>query len=525
MNDHFWAFVTKERIKQFVLFLLLIAAGLTGNYFHYEIFFSIQFLFGSFFTMLALQALGVSWGVVTGLVVSSITWHLWNHPYAIVIMTLEVVVTGLLYHRKNIGLVLADALYWLCLGIPLVLFFYYGVMHLALENTMVTAFKQAVNGIANALFARLFFMVVCRKRMSAPSYSFREVVFNLIIFSLLVPSLLVLAIQSRFNVKETDKTIKSSISFASQRSQESLADWLDGCEQHLAFLADTAVWAPVIQMQHRLEQTLGQSREFLRIGLMNTRAVSVAYAPAKDASGRSNLGRDFSDRPYLPKLKTKLRPMLTEAMMGRIGMHRPIAAILEPIISKGEFNGYVGGVLNLERAKEIISLNSHAASLTGLLFTLLDGSGRVLLTNRKNIKVMEPFSRGAGDLVSIGRGIYEWLPRGRQNISVSDRWRSAYYVTKSEVGSFSEWTLVLDQPIAPYQKIIYEKYARELGLVFIHPVCGTGFGTYGQPPAGLFTCRPGRSFPGPAPETGKWRRGLLARKHSGGDGVLNQQLP
>ena len=461
----FRAAIPRARLQSIALFLLLVSAGLAGNFLRYEIFFSIQFLFGSIFSMLALQAMGLLWGAAAGLAISSITWSLWNHPYAIVIMTCEVLVAGYLYRRKNVGLVLADAFYWLFLGVPLVLFFYYGVMHLALENALVTALKQAVNGISNALLARLAFMAFAR-RLGAPAFSFREVVFNCIIFFLLLPSLTMLAIQSRNETRGIESAVKNSVIFAGERAKASLEDWLAGSRQHLAFLADTALMASVPEMQHRLEQALGEDADFLRIGLMDARAVSVAYAPPVDDVGNSTIGLDFSDRPYLPVVRTMLKPMLTEVMPARVGLSQAIAGILVPVIKEGIFQGYVGGVLNIERARDILALNVHVDRLPGLLFTLMDKAGRVLVTNRENMRLMDPFSRGDGKLTPLNDGISEWQPKGRKNISVSDRWRSAYFVNELGIGSFSEWSLALDQPIGPYQKKMNMKYAEELALIF-----------------------------------------------------------
>ena len=92
--------------------LALTALGLMGNYFKYPIFLNIDFLFGSVFAMLALQVFGLGGGVAVGVIAAVVTYFLWNHPYAIVIMTLEVVAVGLLMRHRKIGMVLADAIYW-----------------------------------------------------------------------------------------------------------------------------------------------------------------------------------------------------------------------------------------------------------------------------------------------------------------------------------------------------------------------------------------------------------------------------
>jgi hypothetical protein len=174
MNTPATAIPTKYRIP---LLLTLIAAGLAGNYFRYPIFLNIDFLFGSIFAMLALQFFGLGRGIAAAAFIASYTYILWNHPCAIIIMTAEVAVVGWLMGRRKLGMVLADALYWLVIGMPLVYLFYHFVMHVPPSNTYIVMTKQAVNGIANALAARLIFTAYSlRTRSSLTSYS--EIVYN-----------------------------------------------------------------------------------------------------------------------------------------------------------------------------------------------------------------------------------------------------------------------------------------------------------------------------------------------------------
>ena len=79
------------------LFLILIAAGLAGNYFKCPIFLNIDILFGSIFAILALQFFGLGRGILAAALIASYTYIIWNHPYAIIIQTIEVMVVGWLF--------------------------------------------------------------------------------------------------------------------------------------------------------------------------------------------------------------------------------------------------------------------------------------------------------------------------------------------------------------------------------------------------------------------------------------------
>jgi len=197
--------VTTKYSTPFLLFL--ICAGLAGNFFKFELFLNIDFLFGSIFAMLALQFFGIGGGILSAAIIAGYTWFIWNHPYAIIIMTAEVAIVGWLMGRRKVGMVVADTLFWLFIGMPLIYLFYHFFMHVPLDNTYIIMTKQAVNGIANTLVARLIYTgFVLSLRTTLISY--RDIVYNLLAFFVLCPALILLMVSSRTDFKETDHLIR-----------------------------------------------------------------------------------------------------------------------------------------------------------------------------------------------------------------------------------------------------------------------------------------------------------------------------
>jgi hypothetical protein len=300
------------------LLVVLIIAGLAGNYFKYPIFLNIDFLFGSIFAMLALQFFGLGRGIVAAAIIASYTYILWNHPYAIIIMTAEVVVVGWLYERRKMGLVLADMIFWLIIGMPLVYLFYHGVMHIPLSNASITMTKQAINGIANALVARLLYTgYMLRTRTTLTSY--REIVYNLLAFFVLCPTLILLGISGRADFTETDQNIRTSLLQDISRDSQRLETWVVNRKKAIICLAEEAVTKTPQQLQPYLEHSIKSDSNFLRGGLLDKGAIITAYFPLVDELGQSNIGKSFADRPFIPKLKQTLKPMLSEVVMGRLG--------------------------------------------------------------------------------------------------------------------------------------------------------------------------------------------------------------
>ena len=450
--------------KQVLSLLIgLIVAGLAGNYFKFPIFLNIDFLFGSIFAILALQLLGWGRGVLAAAFIAGYTYFLWNHPYAIIIMTAEVAVVGYLIERRTMGVVLADTLYWLVIGMPLVFLFYHVVMHVPPSNTYIAMTKQAMNGIANALIARLIFTAFVLWSQSS-LLSYREIIYNLLTFFVLFPTLIMLAIGSKTDFNETDNEIRTTLMQDSQLINQRLKTWVQNRKSAIINLAEMAASRSPQQMQPYLEQSKKSDVNLLRIGLLDREATITAYYPLLDEFGKQNIGKNFADRPFIPVLKRTLRPMLSEVVMGRIGNPQPMVTMLAPVVIRGSYSGYISGILNLVQIREHLEKSAERSTM---LYSLIDKNGNVIMSNRANQQVMKPFVRDRGTFQNLENGVGQWVPVVAPNTPISERWRKSYYVVESTIGDLSEWKLILEQPVAPFQKKLYDNYTGKLGLLFL----------------------------------------------------------
>ena len=446
-----------------LLFVLLVAAGLAGNYFSFPVFLNIDFLFGSIFAMLALQYFGLGWGTLAAALIGSYTYFLWNHPYAIIILGAEALWVGVLMTRRRVGMVLADTLFWLLVGMPLVFFFYRLVMHVPLSSVTFIMTKQAINGMANALLARLIFTGLVLGFRSSQT-SFREIIYNLLTAFVLFPGLIMLAIGSRADFAETDHRIRASLLQDSARLDHYVNTWVINRKSAVLKLAEMAAVKMPQQMQAHLEQAQKSDSNFLRFGLMDREATSTAYYPLLDDLGHSTIGNNFADRPFIADLQRTLQPMVSEVLMDRIGVAKPMVAARAPVIMDGKYGGYVTGILSLAQIREQFDSSTvgHA-----VLYTLLDKNDHVIMSNRSDQTVMTPFKRGKGQLSQLDAGISQWVPSVAANTSISNRWQESVYVVQTAVGDLAEWTLVLEQPVAPFQKTLYKNYSGKLTLLFV----------------------------------------------------------
>jgi diguanylate cyclase (GGDEF)-like protein/hemerythrin-like metal-binding protein len=452
------------------LLLALVAAGVAGNHCKFPVFVNTDFLFGSIFSMLVLQFFGLGRGVPAAAVIAGYTYVLWNHPYAIVIMTLEVAAVGWLMQRRKIGMLQADSLYWLLVGMPLVYLFYHVVMQVPLNSSSMIAIKQALNGIANALAARLLFSGYLLRTRSA-LVDLRETICNLMALFVLLPALSLLAIGSRKTFTDTDLRIREILKQDAQHLHLSIADWVTDRKTVMAHLAELAAQISAQQMQASLIQAAKSDANFRKFAFLDLRASTVACYPPYDELGQSTIGRNYTAPSALAQLPGASEPVLSEIDQGILGSATPTVAILAPVRVTGGSGGYVTGELSFQQLKTHLDTDARRQ---GILYTLLDNSGRVILSNWPRQRAMTPFVRGKGSFVAIDGGIRQWLPVIAPNTPFFERWKNSHYVSESEVGETAQWKLITELQVAPFQRKLNDEYTRKLTLLFAALVVSLG---------------------------------------------------
>ena len=455
--------ISKLQKYDLLWFIALVAAGLCGNYLKFPLFLNIDLLFGSIFALLVLLFHGYWRGILAGALIASYTFIIWNHPYAIIILTAEIAIVGYLVKRRKMGVVLADGLYWLFAGLPLAFLLYRLVMEASPENVEIIMAKQAINGIANAVVAGLIYNAIAIRKRSY-QIKLRDVITNQLIAFLLLTALAVMAFSSRQDFANMDKSIRSALIYHEMQLNEQLNKWLQNRSSSIIYLAKIGAEKTPLELQRQLEHATKSDSNFLSMSVQDNTDTGIAFYPLIDKMGEANIGRNFSDRLYLAAIKQSLKPVLSEISIARTGAPAPRVAILMPIFSDKGYNGYVAGALNLNQIKAMLDTNVRE---TGLHYTLIDKNDKVIMTNRSDQTVMNPFFCGAGTITQLDKNISQWVPILSSTSPASERWKSSKYFVTHEVGEQGEWTLVLEQPVAPYQMKLFESYANKFTLLFL----------------------------------------------------------
>jgi PAS domain S-box-containing protein len=201
----------KKNWHMFTKFLLLAVLAVAGNYIKIPLFFGVDIIFGSVAVLVAVSHLGTLPGTIVAGIGGAYTYFLWGHPYAFIIFIAEALVVGLLLKRVRY-LVLADAIYWLCVGGPLVWFFYHEVMGMTSSTAGLIVLKQPVNGIINATLAAFVLLIMGMIERSPRKVSVEQLIFNLLLAGILLPVVFILASEGYSTKSNLEKSVLSKLS-------------------------------------------------------------------------------------------------------------------------------------------------------------------------------------------------------------------------------------------------------------------------------------------------------------------------
>jgi PAS domain S-box-containing protein len=456
--------------KTVLLLLLFALLGYAGNYFKLPVSYNVDLIFGSIFSIIALRLLGSAPGIAVALIASSYTYLLWNHPYAIIIFTAEAVWMAVAFRKGRSNILMIDALYWACLGMPLVALFYGGVMHMGPQSTLVIALKQAINGILNALFAGIMlshipferWLRLDRKKEPTPLFT---TIFHTIAATLMLPTLVAMLFFQQGTLKTQHTDVIQTLKHETEDTSKRLSSWFEnhiGAIRAVAELGQNGPMQPSAKLQKELTRICSLFPDFHAAYLADSSATTIAFSPPLNERGESTLGLNFSDRPYFKRLQQTGQPVISDVFMGRGGVFVPIFTISVPVLKDGRLAGFGHGAVNLDRLK---GLFARLADRHELQYTIVDSSGNIVVStvpDRKPLQPMVGLEKGA--TIRKTDGVLLRIPGLHKNISIMNVWKGASYYTRQPL-AHTGWTLLVEYPLAPLQKAAYTATTQRLYFI------------------------------------------------------------
>ena len=314
----------KINIKSINFYLfLLIGLSCLGNYYKLNLFFGVDFLFGSIFVWMIALLYGRFWAILAGILASSVTYILWGHPYATIIFILEIIFVTSRYLSPRKNIVLGDILYWLFLGIPLISVFYGLILPTSQIETILIALKQPINGIFNLLVATLIINIFnSNPRLPSPkirnTLSFKQNIFNLLLIFIFIPTLSLTIINGNEAIHKLEAKVITQLQRTNNEWQSSFNNWYDIHFNLISKFDQRSLNNPEL-LESQLQTLINVLSDIDIIIISDRQGEVIASKSSLDANMSSLVGKSFKDSDEFQQAKqTKKKVTRSAGLIKRV---------------------------------------------------------------------------------------------------------------------------------------------------------------------------------------------------------------
>lgn len=440
-----------ESVKKYGILLVLLGLIVPANLLSVELYYGVNFIFGTFFVFLIAFMYPPLWSLLAGAVSSLSVFFVWNHFFATPLFMGEAFAVALLYHIRKKGTpVEYVSLFWIFIGIPLGLFVYKSGIALSWETAFMTIVKQFLNSLFLASLAGIVFIfspvAFLRKRFDSrenliPLY---EVINSIMVLLLLGGILCINVLDNRANERRAIEDVKERLIETSDSFITYMEDWKSNNSYNIyrmSYLFNKEQLGNPDELQRNLEFLAETLNNFDSLCIGGKTGSVIAYAPPVSTLGENNLEKDFSEASFFNVLKTSLKTEYTDIMVSE-DMGWLIQGIAAPIRVDGQFEGFVLGAIYLEPMSEIMNKLRQTANQD---MTLIDASGRIIISTSSG-KARTLFETGEGGIkIPRGEGVLHWFPDDVKSSMKSFEQSKLYY--KSAIPDL-DWTLYIEETLA-----------------------------------------------------------------------------
>ena len=359
------------------------------------------------------------------------------------------------------------------LGMPLVWIEHGVIMRMGAITTAFIMLKQAVNGIFNAVLATLAVSYLLpRIRSFHPAQrtqktTLRESLYNLLVMMVIFPALLLTGMQIEEQKKQLETVLMHQLQSLSTDVQYHISAWYQTHLQGIQELAAVAGQSPMTPSANLQQATKLLNRSFPNFRTMhveNADGITIAFDPPVNERGHSNLGVDFSGRPWFQEVKATRQPQVSEIFVGHKVVLSPIVNLCVPVFRENRWLGCATGGLDIGSVQKMLR-----PYLSDRIFrlTLTDSQDRIIVSTDPKLKPMEPWKlKKTGVSEPINATMYLWHPDDRKLPSMT-RWKRSFYVQETLIGRDLPWKLTTEAPVAPLQSVLYILYVKNMAIIAI----------------------------------------------------------
>ncbi|PZO36233.1 MAG: hypothetical protein DCF19_22050 [Pseudanabaena frigida] len=464
--------IGKFTFKFLFTLLLFSTLGYLGNYFRLPLFFGIEFLFGSIFSLIATNLYGTKIGLIVSAIASIHTYVLWGQPYAAVLLILETLWVGIGLHQgikdnRSRNMVLLVLSYWMCLGAPLCFASYYFILEFGINSTVLVILKQVINGSLNALIANLcinslplrqWFQLGQRDRYK---YTIQQVLFNLLIAFVFLPVLIIAVLIGHQFLYDIENGINTQLRSSTVNMAVDLKVWH---RQNLTTLKELAALASDDKNWESLQfatTALGKvSQSLLNVYTTDAQGNILSAFPSISNSDRASLSTYIVNESIFQNVRSTLSISFSDIHNDGMTSNSHID-IAVPIFKENRFNGIV--IASLDISKINYSL-VEASKTWNVEFFLVDRHKKIISGASSRELQGQNFDLLGGEIRAFKPDQIQWFPQIK-GASLMTRWRKSYYIQKAKIDDQNPWTLVTRLSPVPYIDALEKLYTYILTVV------------------------------------------------------------
>jgi|GEM_PF-2391750 len=456
-----------------IFFFLLVILGILGNSWHVSLLFGVVFLFGGIASFILLIALGPRLAILATVLIAGETYLIWHHFYVALVLVGEIAFVGFMLKKARYNLTLATGIYWLIIGIPTVLAFFYFDVKMSFDGALLAAIKQAINEIFNAVVASLLLEHTPLSKLSflrmKRQRSVFQTVFNIFVAAAIIPSFIILVLNARKVVEQVEtatqarlETLSGGISLFSARWREQHQSVV----QLVARLVESMKNPTPKKLQYLLQEFRASSPDFESISIWDANGKVVALDPLVNAEGEGTLGKDFSDRSYFQALKSGTRTVsMDPVFLSKGGIVHPLITINAAILTQGRFRGIVSSALSLDHLTDVLNMSDSDRDDRAVI---IDSQGRIISSNYPLMNSQTSFVLPLFDpnVTLHSNNFYHRWPSD-PGLTPMDRWGRSTIGLMTPLTSLEDWKLYVEIPLADQRDAVFHQYVRAMSMLLV----------------------------------------------------------
>ena len=444
--------------------MLLMLLNFLGNYYRLPLFFNIDLVFSNIPIFLSIYLFGAVWGGIFACVGGIYSFIHWENMYEVIILLSETTIIALTWRRYARNLVLLEAVFRLCIGLPLIYIVGEFVTPWDASQTLLIALTGLINGVLNAAIASLLILYLplakwTGRNVSPLCPSLRHILINLITAFTLLPTLTLLVIDSwqlinkvKAEIITTLNTVSSSaatnLHLKHATHNVALNDFIHGIEP---FFTQLTLPTHKQHLQEHVNSLLVLFPEFHQLTLTDTQGNVVFTQSQKH---RKPYAMPVAEEPFVDLLETQI-PETFVTLVNIENKQRPLLVHALPIFHQQDF---VGTLL------VHFQMPMRRTAAHNLKCTLIDDQQRVIDTTRSDLKILQLYDHLLPELKKQDQP-HLLLPQHPH------LWQEASYIKQVTINSDLPISLVVEMPMQDYIHSWQQLYTHRLlvlaGIVLI----------------------------------------------------------